>query len=126
MVAVTAAMVTTLYQGRPADTARLTIDHQTRLDGYGGLGKAVVGADRAARAGDGGALNGALGQMSSAAARLSPLLDRDTVRFCRSSRRVPPMPAPRATHSARVPGARPALMRFMIASDCSRAHWPIS
>lgn len=78
MVALTAPMITTLYQGRPADTARLTIDHQTRLDGYGALGKAVVGADRAARAGDGGALNGALGEMSSAAARLSPLLDRDT------------------------------------------------
>ena len=78
MVALTAPMITTLYQGRPADTARLTIDHQTRLDGYGALGKAVVGADRAARAGDGGALNEALGEISSAAAKLSPLLDRDT------------------------------------------------
>ena len=78
MVALTAPMITTLYQGRPADTARQTIDHQTRLDGYGALGKAVAVAERAARAGDGAALNGTLGEISSAAATLSLLLDRDT------------------------------------------------
>ena len=78
MVALTAPMITTLYQGRPADTARLTIDHQTRLDGYGALGKAAAGADRAARAGDSGAMNGSLGELASAAVKLSPLLDRDT------------------------------------------------
>ena len=49
MVALTAPMVTTLYQGRPADTARFLIDHQTRLDGYGALGKAAVVAARACR-----------------------------------------------------------------------------
>lgn len=42
MVALTAPMITTLYQGRPADTARSTIDHQSRLDGYGALSKAVA------------------------------------------------------------------------------------
>lgn len=78
LVALTAPMVTTLYQGRPADTARLTIDHQTRLDGYGALGKALAGAERAAKAGDGGALNGALNELASAAMTLSLLLDRDT------------------------------------------------
>ena len=78
MVALTAPMVTTLYQGRPADTARLTIDHQTRLDGYGTLGKAVAAAGRAAKAGDGEALNAALSEIASAATTLSLLLDRRT------------------------------------------------
>jgi hypothetical protein len=78
MVALTAPMITTLYQGRPADTSRLTIDHQARLDTYGALGKAVASADRAARTGDNGALNGTLSEISGAAATLSLLLDRDT------------------------------------------------
>ena len=78
MVALTAPMITTIYQGRPADTARLTIDHQTRLDGYGALGKAVASAERAARAGDAGALNTAAGDVASAAVTLSLLLERDS------------------------------------------------
>ena len=78
MVALTAPMVTTLYQGRPADTARFTIDHQTRLDGYGALGKAAVAAARAVQAGDGGALNGALTDISGAATTLSLLVDPAT------------------------------------------------
>ena len=78
MVALTAPMITTIYQGRPADTARLTIDHQTRLDGYGALGKAVASAERAARAGDTGALNTAAGDVASAAVTLSLLLERDS------------------------------------------------
>lgn len=75
MVALTAPMVTTLYQGRPADTARFTIDHQKRLDGYGALGKATVAAAHAAQARDGGALNGALSDISGAATTLSLLVD---------------------------------------------------
>lgn len=75
MVALTAPMVTTLYQGRPVDTARLTIDHQTRLTGYGTLGTAVVTAQRAARAGDGEALTTALAEIENATTTLSPLLD---------------------------------------------------
>ena len=77
MVALTAPMVTTIYQGRPADTARMTIDHQKRIDGYGDLGKAVAAAGRAAKAGDGGALNTALGEISAAATTLSLLVDRE-------------------------------------------------
>jgi hypothetical protein len=76
MVALTAPMVTTLYQGRPADTARTTIDHQTRLDEYGALSKALATAEQAAKANDEGALGTALGELSSAAATLSLLLDQ--------------------------------------------------
>ncbi len=78
MVALTAPMITTLYQGRPADNARFTIDHQARLDGYGALGKAAAAATRAVQAGDRGALNGALTDIAGAAATLSPLVDPDT------------------------------------------------
>lgn len=77
MVALTAPMITTLYQGRPADTLRTTIDHQTRLDEYGALSKAVTTAEHAAKTNDEGALRTALGELSSAAATLAPLLDRD-------------------------------------------------
>ena len=77
MVALTAPMITTLYQGRPADTARATIDHQTRLDKYGALSKALVAAERAAKDNDDGALRAALGELSSAVATLSLLLDSD-------------------------------------------------
>ena len=76
MVALIAPMVTTLYQGRPADTARTTIDHQTRLDEYGALSKAVATAERTAKANDEGALNTALREISSAAATLYLLLDQ--------------------------------------------------
>ena len=76
MVALTAPMITTLYQGRPADTARSTIDHQSRLDGYGALSKAVASAELAARANDGGAVRTALGDISSAVATLGLLLDQ--------------------------------------------------
>lgn len=78
MVALTAPMITTLYQGRPVDTARQTIDHQTLLTGYGALGTAAAGAQRAARAGDGRAVTAALAEIESATTTLSLLLDRDT------------------------------------------------
>jgi hypothetical protein len=64
-------MVTTLYQGRPADTARSTIDHQTQLDQYGILVKAVATAEQAAVANDAVALRTAVGAISSATATLS-------------------------------------------------------
>ena len=77
-VALTAPMLTTLYQGRPVDTARLTIDHQTLLTGYGALGTAVAGAERAAKAGDDKTLAGALAQIEDATAGLMPVVDRAT------------------------------------------------
>lgn len=83
IVALTAPIVTTLYQGRPADTARETIDHQTLLDRYGALGTAVAGADRAVKAGDARALTAALVEVENATTTLSLLLDqatRDTLR----------------------------------------------
>ena len=78
MVALTAPMITTLYQGRPADTARFTIDHQKRVEGYGSLGKAAVAAAHAARSNDDGALKGALTDISEAATTLSLLVDPAT------------------------------------------------
>jgi hypothetical protein len=78
MVALTAPMVTTLYQGRPADTARFTVDHQKRLDGYGSLGKATVAAAHAVQSGDDGALKGSLTDISEAATILSLLVDPAT------------------------------------------------
>ena len=66
-------IVTSYLQGRPADTARLQIDHQTRLDGYGALAKAAAGARLAAEASDRKALSGALGEVSGAATTLSLL-----------------------------------------------------
>jgi hypothetical protein len=78
MVALTAPIVTTLYQGAPADTARETIDHQTLLDRYGALGTAVAGADRAARSGDRQALAAALVQIETATTTLALLLDPAT------------------------------------------------
>ena len=83
MVALTAPIVTTLYQGRPADTARLTIDHQTLLDRYSALATAVAVAERAARAGDREALTGSLADIQTATTTLSLLLesaDRATLR----------------------------------------------
>lgn len=76
MVALTAPMITTLYQGRPADTARTTIDHQKRLDEYGTLAKSVAAAELAAKANDTGALRTALGDITSASATLGALLDQ--------------------------------------------------
>ena len=64
--------------GPPGRHGSLTIDHQTRLDGYGALGKAVAAAGRAAKAGDGEAVNAALSELASAAATLSLLVDRRT------------------------------------------------
>ena len=58
-VALTAPMVTTIYQGRPADTNRLTIDHQALVTGYVAIAAAAVGARRAAKADDGKALEAA-------------------------------------------------------------------
>jgi hypothetical protein len=78
LVALTAPMVTTLYQGRPVDTSRTTIDHQTRLDEFGSLAKAVANAARAAGAGDGDTLKGAVSEIFGAATALSLLLDPDT------------------------------------------------
>jgi hypothetical protein len=77
-VALTAPIINTAYQGNPAENARLTIDHQTRLDKYAALSKAVPDAGRAARRGDGDALSGALGEISTAATSLGLLLDGDT------------------------------------------------
>ena len=50
-VALTAPMVATIYQGRPSDTNRLTINHQTLVAGYGAIAAAAAGARSAARAG---------------------------------------------------------------------------
>ena len=79
-VALTAPMVTTIYQGRPADTNRLTIDHQTLVTGYGTVAAAAVGARRAARAGDGKALEAALAELDKAAASILPLVGDRSVR----------------------------------------------
>lgn len=82
-VAVTAPMMTTLYQGRPVDVARVTIDHQTLLTNAGSLGVAIAGARRANATGDQAALRGALDSIDNAGAILQILLDgelRDDLR----------------------------------------------
>jgi hypothetical protein len=88
LVALTAPMVTTLYQGRPLDTNRLTIHHQKLLDGYGELGTAVAAARRAARAGDGRALADALTDLDRAATWVATLVPdqrtRDSLRQARA------------------------------------------
>ena len=116
-VALTAPMLTTLYQGRPVDTARVTIDHQTLLTGYGTLGTGLAGAERATRSGDSKALAGAITQIENATASLAPVLDRATRKALQDGqgRVLDRCPAP--------PGARPpspaclnavdALQRFL-------------
>lgn len=105
LVALTAPVVTTIYQGRPLDTARFTIDHQQLVNGYGALGTAVAEARRAARAGDGEALAASLGPITTAATTLRLLLDeeaRGTLRdrqaraldACGATRRPPDREAP--------------------------------
>ena len=73
-VALTAPMVTTIYQGRPLDTNRLTFDHQTLVLGYGALAGAAATAQGAARAGDGKALGAALAEIDRQAASILPLV----------------------------------------------------
>jgi hypothetical protein len=79
-VALTAPMVTTIYQGRPVDTNRLTIDHQTLITGYGALAAATAGARSAARAGDGKALGAALAKIDKVAASILPLVPDKSAR----------------------------------------------
>jgi hypothetical protein len=73
-VALTAPMVTTIYQGRPLDTNRLTFDHQTLVLGYGALAGAAATAQGAARAGDGKALGAALAEIDRQSASILPLV----------------------------------------------------
>ncbi|MFO1072772.1 MAG: hypothetical protein U1E17_08850 [Geminicoccaceae bacterium] len=80
LVALTAPMVTTIYQGRPLDTNRLTIDHQMLVTGYGGLAAATAGARHAARARDPEALAKALAELDKAAASILPLVADRTAR----------------------------------------------
>ena len=73
-VALLAPVVTTIYQGRPLDTNRLTFDHQTLVTGYGALVGAAATARGAARAGDGKALGPALAEIDKQAASILPLV----------------------------------------------------
>jgi hypothetical protein len=79
-VALTAPMVATIYQGRPSDTNRLTINHQTLVAGYGAMAAAAAGARSAARAGDGKALAAALAEIDKAAASMLPLVPDEGAR----------------------------------------------
>jgi hypothetical protein len=80
LVALTAPLITTLYQGRPLDTARLTFEHQTLLSGYAALGAAVADAQGAARARNGEALAAELRRVGNTTSALQLLLDPDTRR----------------------------------------------
>jgi hypothetical protein len=73
-VALLAPVVTTIYQGRPLDNARLTFDHQTLVTGYSALAGAAATARSAARAGDGKALGPALAEIDKQAASILPLV----------------------------------------------------
>ena len=79
-VALTAPMVTTIYQGRPADTNRMTIDHQALVTGYGAMAAATAGARHAAKAGDAKAQGAALTEIDKAAASILPLVPDKNLR----------------------------------------------
>jgi hypothetical protein len=85
-VALTAPMVTTIYQGRPLDTNRLTFEHQARVEGYAALGTAVGAARRANATGDARALADSLTEAERAATRLHLLLDGDARESLRGGR----------------------------------------
>ena len=129
-VALTAPMVTTIYQGRPLDTNRLTFDHQDarprlrcprrcRGDGAGCGG---------ARAGDGKALGAALAEIDRQAASILPLVPD------KGRARRPAGPAGARGRRVALPGragggrsrARPRAVRARsrTSSGCSTARSP--
>ena len=113
VVALTAPMVTTIYQGRPLDTNRLTIDHQMLVTGYGGLAGAMA---EARLAGDGEAQAKALVGLDKAAAAILPLLPdpaaRDAIRVQRAE-----LAAACAAGNASTAGCRAALDRLQALLD---------
>jgi hypothetical protein len=111
-VALTAPMVTTIYQGRPADNSRVSIDHQALVSGYGTVAASAAGARRAARDGDAEALSPALADIDKATFSMLPFLRdpllRDDVRARRQ--RVAEACAPSGAPAASAPPDCPAAL----------------
>ena len=114
-VALTAPMVTTIYQGRPLDTNRLTFDHQTLVTGYGALAGAAATARGAARAGDGKALGAVLAEIDRQTASILPLVPDKGAREGLRERRArvaevcAPAAGPPGGASAPAPGCAAAI-----------------